>query len=319
MNGVPPVPPRRASFLRTIGTLIALALLIYLLSRQGWEEISTAIRGIPAWRLVLAMALMVISRLAVTGRWFILLRSCGVRISLAQALRITFAGLFANNFLPTTIGGDVVRLAGAVQLKFDGAVCAASLIADRLIGMIGMAMAVPFGLPRFLEARASFNVLIDEHTYVITGLNSLPLGRWWKAGWDKLQKISARLFGTLALWLKRPRSLFISLGITWVHMLCLFSFIYVLFPGMAEDVSFSMIAGLYSMVYLVTLLPISINGYGLQEISMTFVFTRLGGASLTSSLAVALLFRTMMMLASLPGAFFIPGMLSGSRTRNEGE
>jgi hypothetical protein len=60
-------------------------------------------------------------------------------------------------------------------------------------------------------------------------------------------------------------------------------------------------------------MPISINGYGLQEISMTLVFTHLGGATLASSLTAALLFRTSMMVASLPGVLFVPGLLAYSR------
>jgi hypothetical protein len=55
----------------------------------------------------------------------------------------------------------------------------------------------------------------------------------------------------------------------------------------------------------------------LQEISMTLVFSQLGGASLASSLTAALLFRTTMMVASLPGAIFVPGLLAFSRQRSE--
>jgi hypothetical protein len=86
---------------------------------------------------------------------------------------------------------------------------------------------------------------------------------------------------------------------------------------MGEDISFWLVAGLYSFVYLITLIPISINGYGLQEISMTLVFSRLGGASLASSLTAALLFLTIMMVASLPGVLFVPGLISYSRQTPE--
>ncbi len=75
--------------------------------------------------------------------------------------------------------------------------------------------------------------------------------------------------------------------------------------------------GLYSVVYFVTLLPFSINGYGIQELSMTFVFSQIGGASMESGLTGALLFRTLMMLASLPGALFVPSLLPGARQHAE--
>ncbi len=85
------------------------------------------------------------------------------KISFRQSLRITFAGLFASNFLPTTIGGDVVRLAGAIQYELDAATSTASLVVDRLVGMAGMAMMVPFSLPSLMSYReASFQGMPDH-------------------------------------------------------------------------------------------------------------------------------------------------------------
>jgi uncharacterized membrane protein YbhN (UPF0104 family) len=301
----------RPNLLRAAGTLITLALLIYLLGQQGWDEIGDAFSQIPFWRLALAMAIMMVSRLAVSFRWYVLLRSSGMKISLGQSLRITFAGLFASNFLPTTIGGDVIRLAGVLQLKLDAAVCTASLIVDRLVGMAGMAMAIPFGLPRFLDARTL--ALSPQPDYLLSSLASLPLGNLWKAAWEKGFKVLRRILSALAMWLKQPRALLAALSITWIHMLCLFLFLAVIFDGMGDHMPLWLIGGLYSIVYFVTLLPISINGYGLQEISMTFVFSSLGGVSLASGLTAALLFRTLMMLASLPGVAFVPGMLPGTK------
>jgi hypothetical protein len=63
-------------------------------------------------------------------------------------------------------------------------------------------------------------------------------------------------------------------------------------------------------VYFVTLIPISVNGYGLQEISMTLIFSNFGKASMSDGLTIAILFRTLMLLASLPGALSLPDILS---------
>ena len=315
LNGV----SSRAGFLlRLVGTLLALALLVYLLSQQGWREILVAFRQIPAWRLVLALGLMFISRLAVSGRWYVLLRSAGVPVTASQALRVTFAGLFASNFLPTTVGGDVIRLAGALQLKFDAAIAAASLVVDRLVGMAGMAMALPFGLPPFLAWRQTSAALDGVHSVVVSAplaASSLaaPLGKLWTATRGKGLSLLRRLFKALSLWVRQPRALIISLLFTWIHMLCLFGVIYLSLSGMGEQISFWLVGGLYSLVYFVTLLPVSINGYGIQEVSMTVIFSTVGGASVGSGLTAALLFRTIMMLASLPGVVFVPSLLSGAR------
>jgi hypothetical protein len=308
-------PSKRQSIIRVIGTIIALALLVYLLSQQGWDEIGAALRQIAPWRLLLALALIVISRLAVWARWHVLLRSGGVAITPGQSLRVTFAGLFATNFLPTTIGGDVIRLAGALQLKYDAAVCAASLIVDRLVGMAGMAMTVPFGLPRFLQAGPAQDSLYLHQDLHVASLAAVPyLGKWWRKAWEAAASLSHRLLNALGLWLKQPRALLNALAFSWVHMLCIFGILWLLFGGMGAAIPVWLIAGLYSIVYFVTLLPFSINGYGLQEISMTFVFSRLGGASMSSALTAALLFRTLLMVASLPGVLFVPGMLRSRKS-----
>jgi len=296
----------RQAAVRMIGTLVALALLVYLLSQQGWREIAIAIHQIPFWRLALAMALMFISRFAVAARWHVLLRAPDLKIPFRQSLRITFAGFFATNFLPTTIGGDVVRLAGAIQYRLDAAISTASLVVDRLVGMAGMAMMVPFSLPSLLNYReASF-----QGTSIHMALTATPLGKWWQSAWNKLSGLGAKLYQALTLWLKQPTSLLVSLLYSWAHMLCLFFILQLLLGGIGESMPLWLIGGLYSLVYFVTLIPISVNGYGLQEISMTLIFSNFGKASMSDGLTIAILFRTLMLLASLPGAFFLPGILS---------
>jgi uncharacterized membrane protein YbhN (UPF0104 family) len=299
----------RISPLRLAGTVLALGLLVYLLRQQGWDEVLNAVRGIAFWRLALAAGLMIVSRIAVAARWHVLLRAAGAPVTFGQSLRLTFAGLFATNFLPTTVGGDVVRLAGAVQLRLDGTLSTASLIVDRLVGMAGMAMVAPLGLPRFLQANVIQLPLGFDPESTGAGLAALPLGGLWKRMWEKGMKLARRLLDALAVWMKQPRSLLESLVYTWVHMLCVFGILALVYAGMGEGISFWLIAGLYSLVYLVTLLPISINGYGVQELIMTFIFSKVGGVSWAAGLTAALLFRTLMMLASVPGALFVPGIL----------
>jgi uncharacterized membrane protein YbhN (UPF0104 family) len=307
----------RSMLLRAAGTLLALVLLVFLLGQQGWSEILAAMRSIPAWRLLLAFALMMGSRFAISARWHVLLRSAEMPVSFGQSVRITFAGLFASNFLPTTIGGDVVRLGGALQLKFDAAISAASLIADRLVGMAGMAMVIPFGLPRFLQQISSGSGLMQSGLILLAGFVSLPGSRWFNKAMERGQRVLQKVLAALSLWLKRPRALLAALLFSWIHMICLFLVITQLFAGMNQHISFWLTGGLYAIVYFITLLPISINGYGLQEVSMTFIFTNLAGAALGTGLAAALLFRTLMIIASLPGAAFVPAMLSGRQNKVE--
>ena len=288
----------RQLVLRGTGTVLAIVLLVVLLYQSGWEDVSTALKRISFWNLVLAFGCIVLSRLCITARWYVLLRSGGVKIPFKDAASLVFTGLFANNFLPTTIGGDVVRLAGAMQMGYDRAVCLASIAADRVVNMVGMSLASPLGLWQLFAAGP---------------LQSLALAGLWQKGRDFLLKT----LQALTLWLKKPASLLAALGFALLHMLCSFGANYLLLHGMGEGLALWKVIGLFSLAYFVTLLPVSINGYGWSELTITVLLSQIGGVSVPASAAVAVLHRLLMILVSLPGAFFLPGVLAKMDHKNE--
>jgi len=287
--------------LRWAGTFLSIILLIYLLSQQGWAEIVAVASQISWWRFALALVLVFISRLAVASRWHVLMRSAGTGITIRQSLRLTFAMLFASNFLPTTIGGDVVRLAGAIRLGYDQAISVASLVVDRLVGMTGMAMALLFGIPGYIRYFSNSDT---------TTTLAVP---WFTSLSNKAMNFMQQLTQAVTIWLHKPRSLLEALGFTWVHMLCTFIAVWVLLRGMGEQIPFWTVMGMWSAAYFITLLPISINGMGVQELAVTFFYVTIAGISPSSGLTLALLIRILQMIASLPGALFIPDIMAGRR------
>lgn len=292
--------PSRTNWLRIVSTLAALALMVYLL-RQNWAEITQAITRIEPGRFALAMGFMLISRLAVSGRWHVLLRAASVPITWRQSIRITLAGLFAGNFLPSTVGGDVARLAGTLQLGYDSAVSAASLLVDRLVGLVGMALAMPLGVQKLLTSG------ILQTSSVPVAFAAGPFGKL--LGW--VRSVFARVMKAVRMWLTHPKALLSSLFFTLVHMACIFAAMYILLEDLHDPLPFWTIAGLWSLVYVITLVPFTINALGLQEISITFAFSQLGGVSEPHSLMFAVLVRILFMLASLPGALFLSDVLPG--------
>jgi uncharacterized membrane protein YbhN (UPF0104 family) len=304
-------------FIRIIGTLIGVALLVYLLSRQGWAEIGAAIRQIPLTSIAVACLLIFVSRLAVSARWYALLGSAGTGVSLPDATKLTFAGLFAANFLPTTIGGDVVRLAGVLRVGQARVAAAASIIVDRLVGMAGMATAAPIGLVKlaaWLVPLASAGPWIAPQAASVGSGQRASRGAWLL---EKVRQLPRRAGDVLGIWLHRPGALLKAYCFTWIHMLCVFLILWLFLRGMGEGISLWLTAGLWSLTYFVTLLPLSINGLGVQELSAAFIFSQLGGVSASSSLTLGLMIRTLSMGASLPGALFLPAILSGDRPRGE--
>jgi uncharacterized membrane protein YbhN (UPF0104 family) len=292
----------RQMVIRGFGSILALVLLLILIQEEGDGELFSALRRVDLGYFLLAVVALLISRLFAAARWHVLLRSAGVKVSFMHTAMLTFTGNFSSNFLPTTIGGDVVRLGGAMQMGYDRAICLASLVADRLIGMAGMALALPLGLiPAFALGNGA--------------TQSIAVSAFFQKGVD----FARRTFASLSIWLKQPMTLFGSLVLTLGNQAFIYLAIYLLLQGIDHHVSFWLVAGMYTLTYFVTLVPISINGLGVQELSMTFLLIQLGGLTSSESATIALLTRLLFILTSLPGAFFLPSILAAMNEKKSVE
>lgn len=283
----------RQLVLQSAGTLLAFLLLFLLLRQEDGTGVLVALQEIELADLLWVALLFAISRFAVTWRWHILLQSGGIRIRFRDSLSLTFMGLFATNFLPTTIGGDVVRLVGIMQMGYDRAVALASLAADRLVGLAGMAMTAPIG--------------------VVDAWNILPnmaIRFFFFARFEKPIAFLKRTLATFSIWFKNPASLLAALACTWIHMLCLFGSIYIFVEDLGAHASFWTIAGVWSVTYFITLVPISINGYGVQEVVFAVLLSEVVGFVPSVAVTIAILIRAYFLLSSLPGAAFLPSILS---------
>ncbi len=278
----------RSAWLKLAGTLLSLGLLAWLLTRQGWAQLGAACAALDAWRLGVMLAAVLASRLVIAGRWHLWLAACGAPLPWRRSLALTFTGLFASNFLPSTVGGDVVRLAGAMQLGCRGADATAALFLDRVTGALGMACALPAALPLAHLPHAAALLLPPRAV-------------------DALRRTGR----ALALGGRRPWCLLATLALTWAHMACLFLIIALVFHGFHQTVPLPLLAGLWVCIYFVTLLPISLNGLGVQELSIVYAYTHFAGVSLPAAMTLSLLMRALMVAASLPGAFFLPGVMAG--------
>jgi len=230
-------------------------------------------------------------------------------MTLRRALRLVFMGLFASNFLPTTVGGDAVRLIGVLQHEMKASTGVASLLMDRVVGSIGMATLLPWGIPmiwptieRFFVAWWALPVTVRSFSNVV----------------DRGRRFVKGVIETIGIWLKRPHGIILALLATYGHMAFTFLAAWVLLGSMQQAISFFEVGILWSLAYFVTLIPISINGLGIQEFSLTFLFTHFGGVEPQAALVLATLMRLLYMLASLPGALFLSEITANLGMRPRG-
>lgn len=294
---------------RWLVTAAALGLFIYIISQQGWDEFITTLHTVSPTYALAGLALLFVSRQAVAARWYALLKVAEKPVHYWDTLKLTYAGLFASNFLPTSIGGDLVRLIGTTQLGMDGALVLASLIMDRLMGLAGMSLLLPGGI--YMVIHPLTTAMPDIPTTQMIMANGLGI---------TMQRLWARILGflnttikDLLFWVKRPKNLLSAFLFTLLHELALFGMLWLFLRSLGEEVSYWTVASLYSLSYIATLIPLSIGGLGIQEMSITYLFSQFGGVSMQASLALAVLNRMAFLFNSLPGVLVLPSILKGKR------
>jgi uncharacterized protein (TIRG00374 family) len=281
------------------GTLLSAGLFIWLLSQQNWNLVYQILRRMPFWVIPLSF-LLIFSGLVVNAwRWWGLVRCQKIRISFYETLKIVLAGAYASNFLPSTVGGDVVRIVGMLNYANSKVVVVSSVVVDRVINVISYFSLTPLVFI-FFDIRELIGV--DVRSYLIA--TSIANSKWI----EKIRNVSSKLIGSVKdsfrLWSREPSEIVKAFLISWVSLIVVFLGVWTLATGIQIPVTFFEVIAISVIVYVLTLLPISVNGYGLREVAVTTLYIQLG-ASLEQASTLAIVTRFLSLMATLPGAIWL--------------
>lgn len=295
-------PDQVKRWVRIMGTVITGGLFLWLLSRQNWQEIGNALSHLPVWLWLAVFGIHIFHAVLNTLRWYVLLKAQSVRMTFSEANHLAFAGLFASNFLPTTIGGDLLRVAGMRKYDPGLSIGLASIIVDRLINIIGTLFYLPFTVAVFLPILRR-----GELDFTVSALF---------AGFQQKIRQWLKKFGqALQLWMKQPRTIIMAFTVSISADLVLLFSQWLLARGMGIQVTFMEVTAIRTFAYFVMMLPISINGYGLREIGITTLYIALG-TDPAQAVAFALITRLFLVLRTLPGGLWLSTAMSALRSNN---
>ena len=175
--------------------------------------------------MVLAMLTLVAQTALVTVRWQQLISQCGAELSFARLFRIMMTAAFFNQTLPSSVGGDAMRI-WLVGKQSNWRVATYSVILDRAIGIAALAALVVICLPWTLQL---IQDPVGRIALLVIGLGSL--GGWFVfivLGWERLHilqrwTITRHLAATATIAasiFRTPRSLVLILVLSvLVHLL----------------------------------------------------------------------------------------------------
>ena len=309
----PPASAARKWTVFVVKVVVSVGLLALLISRSDAPRLWAYVRTASIAWLAAALGLYLLMVLASAWRWGLLLQTQDVHVPARTLTGSFLVATFFNNFLPSNIGGDVIRIADTARPAGSKTLATTVVLVDRAIGLLGLV----------LLAAVAGTVVGD------TGATPLPAGLLWAgfagaclaaapaivapAGVIRLlaplrrlnpEWVGARLdrmVGVLENFRRAPAALAGCFAGAVLVQAVLVGFYAAIAHAIGIAVSPWHLAVLVPVSFLVQMAPLSVNGFGLREATFSFYFARLG-LPIEAALVISLLGAGLVMLFSLSGA-----------------
>lgn len=251
------------------------------------------------------IGLLLLLSLLCIFRWQVVMRQFGRGLGFPLTARLFFEGLFFNQALPSTVGGDGIRIYRAFRAGLSLSAAINSVVLDRILGLTSLMLLAAVAQPLFyqrvdsLAARLTFSAVFLA---AIGGIVALLLLAYlperfhsWKVarGLVALSLAARQAFRTSSIFV--PVTLLSIAG----HLISVAVF-YLLSVSLDLGVSFMDCLVMVPSVLLLATVPVSVAGWGLREGATVAAFGLLGVPA-GGAAAASVLFGIGMALVALPG------------------
>ncbi|HET9266832.1 MAG TPA: lysylphosphatidylglycerol synthase transmembrane domain-containing protein [Vicinamibacterales bacterium] len=293
-------------------SVVSVTLLAWLLRGLDTHALGQLLLTLPGWYYAVSLVVIVGGQILYAWRWWLLLSIAGLNISPGAAVRSYLIGVFANNFLPSTIGGDATKIYYLGRAHGYRTILA-SVVVDRMLGLGSLSLfaaaaawAVPASSARFAALRLAVTAAAGGACAIIV-LAMIGTGgarRWLAPFGASAVKIADRLQRLrldMAQLLRQPRVLACSGAIVLGYFLSL-SLVYLWFPGLggASPPGLLAVFTAVTMTGVLSNVPISLNGLGVREQLHVWLFAPLG-VPREVAVAISLLLFSHILVTSLGG------------------
>jgi uncharacterized protein (TIRG00374 family) len=275
--------------------------------------------------MLLGLALFVtfIGVVLSSWRWQAVMRAFDIEAPLTTLTGHYFAGLFVGNVLPSTIGGDVVRVARASDTTGSSSVAFASVAIERLTGFIALPLLVLLGFaarPGTIDKdHAWLAMLVAGITLGALGLILLLVGHPKLAGRYSERNNWTRFVGAVHLGIdtlrRRPRQAAFVLLTAVVYQTSVVIGFALIFRALDMPVPIAATFAYVPAVAMVQVLPLSLMGLGVREGMLSLFLHTAWGVPTGTAVAAGLLWFACMLLVSMAGA---PNFVMGGGRNGRG-
>ena len=285
--------------------LLSIGVLVYIARGLDLQQLRTNLLTVDPAMFLLALALVGLQTFLLNGRWELIMRSLGVSLNWMAGWRILMISLWFNQALPSSAGGDVVRMWLLRQFDVSWSQAVKGVMADRFTALIGLVALMVVGLPLLLSRVDNHAAILAIGGLTVAGVVGtavlLTLDRWPKRIITLRPIASLVRFGSfvryLLLQFKRRELLF---GLALLIHLMTAAACYTLAVGLRAQLSILDAFVLIPPVILLTAVPISIGGWGVREGAMVACLALVGIPS-EKALSISLLLGAISMIIGVVG------------------
>jgi uncharacterized protein (TIRG00374 family) len=267
--------------LRWAAALVVVGVLLHFLPLR---LLRAALAQVPAWRFLLILLGYVLAHALGVTKWRIVVNAAGAQLDFATSAQCYTGGLFGTLFLPSIIGGDVVRLAVGLRRSPRPAAVLTGNVVDRFLDMTAQAALVALGLgllpgslPEGWEATGHDVLLIAAVAVVVFAGAAYVLRKRLLAGRSvRFRRRLARLQSAVSSVSKKPGILVVG---WWLGTFIQFSFLVLtaqlaVYCGLALPLRVWLFA--WPLAKLAALLPLTQGGIGVREAALVALLTPFG-------------------------------------------
>ncbi|MEK7313756.1 MAG: lysylphosphatidylglycerol synthase transmembrane domain-containing protein [Deltaproteobacteria bacterium] len=294
---------------------VSAALLYALFRKTDFNAFLNAVSSVSVFYAALAVLIYFTVQCVSAYRWSLILAK-DVSVPYREILSIYFIGMFFNNFLPTIIGGDVVKGYYLYKRVGNGPKVFASIFMDRYSGFAALMtitlVALAFGY--FAVYAIGGAGLIGVFVFLMGGFVCVSLFLWFKGLHDWLVKALLKvsffrlnekldaLYCAVMSFKGRGDILFKAFILSLAVQGGVIAGYLILGHAMGIGVKAGYFPLFIPLATVSAMLPFSFAGLGIREAVFVALFT-MAGASMEEALGLSLMWFFVTVIVSVLGAF----------------
>ena len=302
-----------------IRLFVSIGILVYLVTVFDWQRVAAVIGRVRLWYVWPAPLLLSLALYFGGVRWSVLLPHFGVRLRAGEGFLYYLIGNFYGIILPGVIGGDAVRIGICAAVKKKSvADITASVLIERVSGILALLIvgtlaivllspvlrsALGLSVVMSIPLMAGFLLVVLFGSYV---LFEKILARWLKNLSAKRSGIAETILRIINDTKKIPIvSMFFIFVLSAVFQFGDILASFFLAKAINIDLPLILFLAIFPIVYILTVLPISLGGLGVREGALAYLLTSVGVLPSDAVMLSFLIYLNRVLVSLIGGALQI--------------